>query len=350
MAGLNIGIDLGTTSVVIYVQKKGIVLSEASVAACDTDTGKILAIGNMVYDMIGRNPDSVTIIRPMKDGVVSDFSIVQSMLTYYIQKICGNKMFKPNIVICTPSSVTNLEKRTILELAISSGAARACLMEEPLAAAIGAGVDVSKPSGVMVVDIGGGTTDIAVLTMGSVAVSDSIKTAGNVLNEDIVNYVRRERNILIGENMAESIKKQVGCAYLREAEIAMNSRGKNYITQMPCNFEISSTEVYLAMREKLEIIGNAVRAVLEKTPPEMSADIADRGIYLTGGGALLEGMDELIYRKTGIKTKVAEDPVNCVANGLGETMRSFDKLRENGYFFRTGDDIQSYTREHEDLM
>ncbi len=346
MPGMNIGIDLGTTSIIIYVQGKGITINESSIAACDSSTGKLLAIGNMVYDMIGRNPDSVQVIRPMRDGVVSDFSVIQSMLAYYIQKICGNKIFKPNVIICTPSSVTNLEKRTILELAIASGAARACLIEEPLAAAMGAGIEISKPGGVMVVDIGGGTTDIAVLTMGSVALSKSIKIAGNVLNEEISRYVRRERNMLIGEITAENIKKQIGCAYLREAELAIGMRGKNYLTQMPADFEISSTEIYLSMREKLEGIGEAVRAVLEKTPPEMSADIAERGIYLTGGGALLTGIDKLIYKKTGIKTTVANDPLNCVANGIGKSMKSIDLLNDNGYFFRNGDDIQSYSREN----
>jgi len=342
MLGINIGIDLGTTTIIIYVEGKGIVLSEPSVAACDAKTGRMLATGNKAYDMLGRNPDSVKVVRPMKDGVVSDFTVIQSMLIYYIQKICGNRIFKPNVIICTPSSVTELEKRTILDLATASGAGRACLIEEPLAAAIGAGLDISHPCGTLVVDIGGGTTDIAVITMGSIAISKSIKIAGNAFDEAIMRHMRRERNLLIGEITAEDIKKKIGCAYLRDEELAVGVKGKNYITGMPSFFEISSTEVYLAMREQIESVGDAVHSVLEITPPEMAADIADRGIYVTGGGALLRGMDVMINRKTGITTTVANDPVNCVANGIGKVLKDLNILYDNGYIFKTREEITGY--------
>ncbi len=342
MLGINIGIDLGTTTTIIYVQGKGIVLSEPSVAACDAKTGKMLATGNKAYDMLGRNPDSVRVVRPMKDGVVSDFTVIQSMLIYYIQKICGNKIFKPNVILCTPSSVTELEKRTILDLATASGAGRACLIEEPLAAAIGAGLDISHPCGTLVVDIGGGTTDIAVITMGSIAISKSIKVAGNALDEAIIRHMRRERNLLIGEVTAEDIKKRIGCSYLRDEELAVGVKGKNYITGMPAFFEISSTEVYLAMREQIETVGDAVHSVLEITPPEMAADIADRGIYVTGGGALLRGVDIMINRKTGIATTVADDPVNCVAKGIGKALKDINILYDNGYIFKTREEITGY--------
>ena len=342
MLGISIGVDLGTSTLLIYVENKGIVLTEPTVAAYDRRSGKMLAAGKKAYEMIGRNPDSIRVVRPMKDGVISDFTATQNILRYYLQKICGNMVFKPNVMICLPSTVTNLEKRTILDLAISSGAGKACLVEEPLAAAVGAGVEINRPKGTMVIDIGGGTTDIAVITMGSISVSKSVKTGGNAMDEAIIRQIRRERDVLIGDRTAEKIKRRLGCAFLREAELAIGVKGKNYITGMPARGEISSTEVYLAMREQLEIIGEAVRSVLEITPPELSADIADTGIIMTGGGSLLYGMDVMVRQRTGIKTFIAEDAVSCVAKGIGKLLKNNDALSLTGYSFKTGEEVRGY--------
>lgn len=342
MLGINIGVDLGTTSIVIYVEGKGIVLTEPTAAAYDVFTDKMIAVGLRAYKMKGRNPESIRVVQPMRDGVISDFTVTQQILRYYMQKICGNMVFKPNVIICMPSTVTNLEKRTILDLATSSGAGRACLMEEPLAAVLGAGIDVAHPKGVMVVDIGGGTADIAVITMGSISVSKSIKVAGNAFDDAIVRYFRRERDVIIGERTAENIKMKIGCAYLREAELAIEVKGKHYITGMPVRAEVTSTDVYLAIREPLEYVGEAVRSVLEMTPPELASDIAESGILLTGGGALLQGMDVMINRKTGVKTSIAEDPLNCVAKGIGKVLKNLEILEESGYIFKTGEEVRGY--------
>ncbi|NLX92782.1 MAG: rod shape-determining protein [Clostridiales bacterium] len=342
MLGINIGIDLGTTAVVIFVQGKGIVLSEPTAAAYNSKNGKMLAVGKKAYNMLGKNPSSIRVVLPIREGVVSDFSAMQNILRYHLQKICGNMVFKPNILICLPSTVTNLEKRTILDLAISAGAGKACLIEEPLAAALGAGVEINRPKGVMVVDIGGGSADIAVLTMGSISVSKSIKTAGNAFDAAIMRYFRRERDVIIGDRTAEKIKMKIGCAYLRHAELAIQVKGKNYITGMPAKLEVSSTDIYLAIREQLELLCDAVRSVLESTPPELSADIAESGIILTGGGALLRGMDELIKQKTGVKTSVAEEPLLCVAKGIGKVLKNSDMLSQSGLMFKTAEEIRGY--------
>ena len=339
MLGLNIGIDLGTTSVIVYVQGKGIVMSEPSVVAFKTDSGRIMAIGKSASKMIGKCPDSITVIRPLRDGVVSDFTVTEQMLRFFIQKICGNRIFKPNIIVCMPSTVTSLERRTILDVITASGAGKACLIEEPLAAAIGAGVDISHPRGIMIVDIGGGTSDAAIITMGSIAISKSVKSAGNALTESIMRYVRRERDVLIGEQTAEQIKHTIGCAYLRKEEIAMVAKGKQYVSRMPISFEITSTEVYLAMREHINVLIEGIKAVLEDTPPELISDLMYEGILLTGGGALLYGLDKAIEDATGIKTRVANDALNCVANGIGDVLVNLDFLADNGYLFKTRQDI-----------
>ncbi|NCC88031.1 MAG: rod shape-determining protein [Clostridia bacterium] len=346
MLGLNIGIDLGTTSVIIYVEGKGIIMSEPSVVAFRTDTGRIMSVGSSAYDMIGRCPDSITAIRPMKDGVVSNFTVTEQMIRYYIQKICGNKIFKPNVIVCMPSGITNLEHRIILDVMTASGAGKACLIEEPLAAAIGAGVDISRPCGIMVVDIGGGTSDAAIITMGSIAISKTIKAAGNILNEDIMRYVRRERDVLIGELTAEQIKKTIGCAYLREEEIAMVAKGKNYLTGMPMSFEITSTETYLAMREHINSIIEMIKSVLEETPPELVGDLMQEGIILTGAGAKLYGLDIAIEEATKLKTRVAQDSENCVANGIGKVLKNLEFLADNGYLFKTRQDITGVEAEN----
>lgn len=342
MLGINIGIDLGTTSVIVYVQGKGIVISEASAIAYDSESGDIIAVGNKAYDMFGKAPESVTVVRPMEDGVISDFTATQQMVRWYLKKISGYKIFKPNIIVCMPSGITDLEKRTILDLVTASGAARACLIEEPLAAAIGAGISVSQPSGVMIVDIGGGTTDIAVITMGNVAVSSSIKGAGNSFDEAIKNYLRRERNVIVGLRTAEEIKKDIACAKFRVDEVTVLAKGKDYMTNLPTHFEISSAEVFLAMRENLEEIIEGIRDVLERTPPELVTDIAANGICLTGGGALIMGMGELIESRTGIKTYVADDCMNCVSKGTGMALNDINLLARNGYIFKTREQVKGY--------
>lgn len=339
MLGTNIGIDLGTTSIVIYVEGKGIVLSEPCAAAYETETGKYIAFGKRAYDMIGKTPDKITVVKPMIHGVVSDFTATKHILRYFLSKICKNMVFKPNVVVCVPSMVTSLEKRTILDLITSAGAAKACLIEEPLAAALGAGLKSDRPMGSMVVDIGGGTTDIAVITMGCISVSRSIKIAGNALNDAIMRQIRRERDVVIGEKTAEYIKHKVGCSYLRDVELGVNVKGKHFITGMPVSIEVTSTEAYLAMRPQLEAIGEGIRSVLELTPPELAADITETGIHVTGGGALLFGIDEMIERKTGIKTFIAKDPINCVALGTGEALAHMDILSQNGYVFKARDEI-----------
>ena len=339
MLGTNIGIDLGTTSIVVFVEGKGIVLSEPSVAAYEKESGKLIAVGKKAWDMLGKNPDSIRVVKPMEHGVVSDFTATKHILRFFLSIICKNMVFKPNVVVCVPSMATSLEKRTILDLVTSSGAAKACLIEEPLAAALGAGLKSDRPVGTMIVDIGGGTTDIAVITMGCISVSRSVKTAGNALDEAIVRQIRRERDVIIGEKTAEIIKKQIGCSNLRNVELGMTVKGKHFITNMPVSIEVSSTEAYLAMRPHLETIGEAVRSVLELTPPELSSDICESGIHLTGGGALLQGIDKMIQKKTGVKTTVADDPLSCVALGTGEALSHIDILSQNGYVFKARNEI-----------
>lgn len=340
MPGINIGIDLGTANVRFFVQGKGVVLSENTVTATDRD-GRTISVGGKAYQMIGRTPDSVTVRYPLRDGVVSDFTAAQNLLRFYLQKICGNRIFKPNLVLCMPGGLTGLEKRTLLDIATASGAAKACLMDKILAAAIGAGVDYHKPRGTMVVDIGAGRTEIAVVTMGAIAVSEQLPFAGGALTEDIRRQIRRERDILVGRLTAERIKKKIGCAYLRDAEIAIAVKGKSYLSGMPIVFEVNTTDVFLAMREHLVQIADAIRGVLSRTPPELLGDISDNGIILTGGSARLPGFDRQIEQWTGVPTRVAAEPENCVARGIGVALEHMDILMENGYFFRTKQQVAS---------
>ncbi len=334
MPGINIGVDLGTSNVRFFVEGKGLALTENSVTASDIRSGRPIAIGSKAYRMIGRTSERVQIHYPLRHGVVSDFTACQDILRYYLQIICGNRIFKPNLVISMPSTLTGLEQRTLLNIAASSGAAKTCLMEKALACAIGAGVDYRKPRGAMVVDIGGGTTEIAVVTMGCLAQHESLQIAGNTFDEDIRRYVRRERDILIGRLTAEEIKQKIGCAYLRDAEIAIAVKGKSYLTGMPVLFEVNTTEVFLALREHLEQIAEAVRSTLSRTSPDLLSDIAERGILLTGGSALLPGLAGCIERKTQIRTVAAKDPANCTVLGIGETLRHMDVLSGSGYLFK----------------
>lgn len=330
------GIDLGTASVVIYMQGKGIVLNEPSAVAYNSE-GRIVGVGKKAYDMYGRNPSGIKVIKPLVNGVVADFTATKHMLEYFFSKVCKNMVLRPNVIMCVPSAVTDLEKRTLLSLASAAGAARAWLIEEPLAAALGVGLESSRPKGIMVVDIGGGTTDIAIITMGSIAISKSIQVAGNAFDEAIMRQLRRERDIIIGEKTAEQIKIKIGSATLRDVELGMTAKGKNYITNMPEAFEISSTEVFLALRPCLEMIIGGIRETLEQSTPELAADVLDYGIVLTGGGSMLRNIDKMIERKTGIKTKLASSPLNCVALGAGRAIEHVDLLSDSGYIIRVND-------------
>jgi len=319
-------------------------MQEASAAALDAKTGEVRALGNAVYRMVGRNPGSLRVVHPMRDGVISDFTVIHAMVAHYISKLCSRRIFKPTVMICMPASVTGLERSAILELAIAAGASRACLVEEPLAAALGAGMDLADPGGQLVVDIGGGTTDVAVFTMGAMAIARSAKVAGNALEDAIIRYLRRERNVVIGQLTAEQIKMRIGCARLRSPELAINVRGQSYTTRMPVKLEVNSTETFLAMRERLRDITEAIRSVLEETPPEMAGDIYDRGMILTGGGALLRDFDLMLRAETGLDVRVADNAPQCVAQGLGHMLEDPSLLRENNYMFRTDDDIGEFER------
>lgn len=342
MLGNNVGVDLGTSSILIYVQGKGVVLNEPSVAAYDTESGKLLAVGKRAFEMLGRNPGSIRVVQPMRHGVVSDFTATNHILRYFLQKVCQNMIFKPNIVVCIPSSVTKLEQRTILDLVTASGAAKACLIEEPLAAALGAGLSINHPSGLMVVDIGAGSTDIAVITMGSSCISHSVRVAGNALDNAIRRYVRRECDVILGVRTAELVKEQLGCAYLRETDTAMDVRGKHAVNGLPVRISLTASLVHYAMRDTLEVICSGVRQVLENTPPELAGDLHSNGILLTGGGALLDGIDILLQRETGLTVTIAENPVECVALGTGAALKDMDVLTNNGYYFKSREEITGY--------
>lgn len=342
MLGMNIGIDLGTTNTIVYVEGKGIVISEPTAIAYDSETGSIMAIGQKAYNMYEKCPDTVNVIRPLENGVVSDFTATQHILKWYLKKILGFGIFKPNIIICTPSGVTGLEKRVILDLVTASGAGRACLMDEPLAAAIGAGFDVHDPTGVMVVDIGGGTTDIAVISMGNVISSRSVRGAGNAFDEAIINYLKRERGVVVGKKTAQDIKIKIGCAMIRPDEVTMLSHGKNYVNNLPTFFEVSSVEVFLAMSDELSKIVDSITKVLEDVSPDLMNDLLKSGICVTGGGALIYGIAEFIENQTGIKTFCAPDSLNCVAKGTGLAIKDMDFLSKNGYVFKTREEIKGY--------
>ena len=314
-----IGIDLGTASILVYVKGKGVVLKEPSVVAFDRDTNKIKAIGEEARLMLGRTPGNIVAVRPLRQGVISDYTVTEKMIKYFIQKALGKKTFrKPRISVCVPSGVTEVEKKAVEDATYQAGAREVAIIEEPIAAAIGAGIDISRPCGNMIVDIGGGTTDIAVISLGGTVVSTSIKIAGDDFDEAIVRYMRKKHNLLIGERTAEDIKIKVGSAYPKAEVTTMNVRGRNLVTGLPRTITVSSEETEEALREATLQIVEAVHSVLEKTPPELAADVADRGIVLTGGGSLLRGLEELIEEKTGINTMTAEQPMTCVAIGTGK--------------------------------
>ena len=314
---VDLGIDLGTASILVYVKGKGVVLKEPSVVAFDRDTNVIKAIGEEARLMLGRTPGNIVAVRPLRQGVISDYIVTEKMIKYFVQKALGKRTFKkPNISICVPSGVTEVEKKAVEEAAFAAGAREVHLIEEPVAAAIGAGIDIAKPCGNMIVDIGGGTSDIAVISLGGTVVNTSLKIAGDDFDEAIVRFMRKKHNLLIGERTAEEIK--IGTTYPLVEEETMEVRGRNLVTGLPKIVTVTSSETEEALRETTSQIVEAVIAVLERTPPELSADILDRGIVLTGGGAMLRGLEELIEEKTGINTMTAEDPMKVVAIGTGQ--------------------------------
>lgn len=324
----DIGIDLGTATVLVYVQGKGIVLKEPSVVAIDRNTDKILKVGREAQMMLGRTPGNITAIRPLRDGVISQYEYTLRMIQYFIKKACGNAFFAPRVIICVPSGVTEVEERAVVDAATQAGAKNTYLIEEPVAAAIGAGIDISTPNGHMIVDIGGGTTDIAVISLGGVVVSESIKVAGDKFDEAIIRYVRRRHNVLIGERTAEEIKIKVGAAWQRDEPRVIEVKGRCLVRGLPKLVRISSAEMPDALEEPITAIIEAVCSVIERTPPELVGDILYNGIVMTGGGSLLYGLDRLIANVTGIKTRVADKAVSCVALGTGMSLEHITNIPE----------------------
>lgn len=326
MFSKDIGIDLGTANVLIHVKGKGIVLNEPSVVALDRQTRRVLAVGTEARQMLGRTPGNIVAIRPLKDGVIADFDVTEAMLKHFINKLNVKGMFsKPRILICCPTNITSVEQKAIREAAEKAGGKKVFLEEEPKVAAIGAGMDIFQPSGNMVVDIGGGTTDVAVLSMGDIVTSESIKVAGDVFDQDILQYIKREYKLLIGERTAENIKFEIGTVYPEGRSETMDIRGRDMVTGLPRVVTISSQEVEQALRESVSVIIQACKNVLEKTPPELSADIIDRGVIITGGGALLHGMDHLLTEELKVPVFLSESPMDCVAVGTGMILDNMPK-------------------------
>ena len=324
--GYDIGIDWGTATVIGYVKGKGIVLREPSVVAVDNNTKDVLAVGQEARRMLGRTPGSIVATRPLKDGVISNYTVTEKMLKSFITKICGKTIFSPRIMICIPSQVTEVEKKAVIDAAGQAGARKVYLIEEPIAAAIGAGIDISKACGNMIVDIGGGTTDVAVISLGGSVVSTSLKVAGDKFDEAIIKYVKRKFNVIIGERTAEDLKINIGCVYPGVQDAEMDIRGRDLSSGLPVTITIHSSEMMEALIEPAMQVVDAVHSVLEKTPPELIADISQKGIYMTGGGCLLNGLDKLLQEKTGINVMIAEDSVSCVALGTGKALDNLDVL------------------------
>ena len=325
----DIGIDLGTASVLVYIKGKGVVLNEPSVVAIDKNTGRLLKVGAEAQAMLGRTPGNIVAIRPLRDGVISDYDMTERMLKEFIRKVTGGfHLFPPRIMVCVPSGITEVEERAVIDAGRQAGARRVYLIEEPVAAAIGAGIDITKPDGHMVVDIGGGTSDIAVISLSGVVESASIKIAGDQLNKSIVKYMRRKHNLLVGERTAEDMKIKIGCVYPKEEEATIEIKGRCLMTGLPKTITVNSTEMMEAFEEPVERILEAVHNVLERTPPELVADISNNGIVMTGGGSLVDGFDKLITARTGIHTVVAEDAISCVAEGTGKSLDSLGDMQD----------------------
>ncbi|MCR5447563.1 MAG: rod shape-determining protein [Schwartzia sp.] len=339
MFGMNmdIGIDLGTANVLVYVKNKGIVLREPSVVAVDKDSGKILAIGEDAKRMLGRTPGNIVAIRPLREGVIADYDITESMLRYFIDKVIGRSfVFRPRIMICVPTGVTMVERRAVQEAAEQAGARRTQLIEEPMAAAIGAGLPVDEATGSMIVDIGGGTTDVAVISLGGIVTSASLRVAGDKFDEAIIEYVRRMFNVMIGERTAEEVKIKIAAAFRDARQAEMDVRGRDLLSGLPKNIRMTTAHAAEALEGQVGRIVGCVKKVLEETPPELSSDIMDHGIVLTGGGSMLYGLDELIKRSTGIPAMIADDPLSCVALGTGKALEYVDRfgdVQESPSFF-----------------
>ena len=324
---MDVGIDLGTATVIVYIGGQGVVLSEPSVIAVNLKTDSVISVGQEAYDMVGKTPSHIQAIRPLSKGVVCDYKMTEEMVKFFIKKVCRDSLVKPRIALCVPSGITNVESNAVIDVAIASGARKVYLIEEPVAAAIGANIDIEKPNGNMIVDIGGGTTDIAVLSLNGIVNKKSIKVAGDAINDSIIKYIRSSHGVLIGERMADQIKRTVASVCWEDGEdISAPVKGRNLTTGLPCSLEISRSMLYDCVMKEVDQIGTAVKEVIEKTPPELVGDIYTNGITLTGGGSLLHGMDRLLEKQTKIHTALAEDPVNCVAIGTGKSFQYLDKL------------------------
>jgi len=326
---VDIGIDLGTANIIVFRKGKGVVLREPSVVAMSTTTKKIKAVGEDARLMLGRTPGNIVAVRPLSDGVIADYTTTEKMLEYILAKVCGRRrIFKPNVLISVPIGITNVEKRAVLQAAVAAGAGFADTIEEPMAAAIGAGLPISTPGGNMVVDIGGGTSDTAVISLGGIVVSKSLRVGGNKIDEVIMRHIKNSFNLMIGDRTAEEIKIKIGSAYPLEQEMRLEVRGRDLIAGLPKTIDVTSEEVRSAMAEPINLIVDRVKLTLEQTPPELASDIIERGITLTGGGALIRGLDRLLSLETNIPVHIAEDPLSCVALGTGRALEEMHVLRE----------------------
>ena len=325
----DVGIDLGTASVLVYVRGKGIVLREPSVVAVEKITGNILAVGEEARRMIGRTPGNIIAMRPWRDGVISNYDITERLLNHFLRKVVGRRIFfKPRVVVCVPSGVTEVEKRSVIDATEEAGARHTYLIEEPIAAAIGAGIDISAPRGSMILDIGGGTSDVAILSLGGAVLSDSIKIAGDKFDDAIVRYMRKKHNLLIGERTAEEIKIRIGSAYPRKEQVFIDVKGRNLVSGLPQTLVVGSYEMIEALEEPLQMILESVKGLFERTPPELVADVSTNGIIMTGGGSLVSGFDKLVSARTGIHTVIAEDAISCVALGTGKSLESLNNMQD----------------------
>ncbi len=325
----DIGIDLGTANTLVYMRGKGIIIREPSVVAVDARSERVRCVGQEAKDVIGRTPGSIIAVRPLKDGVIADFDYTTSMLQEFIKKaLQGSAFSKPRVIICIPSGVTAVERRAVREAAESAGAKRVSIIEEPMAAAIGAGLPVAEPTGSMIVDIGGGTSEVAVISLGGIVTSRSVRVAGDEFDLSIINYIKKKYNLLIGERTAENVKIAIGSAFPSEEDSVMDIKGRNLLTGLPENISVNSTEIREALAEPLSHIIEAIKTTLERTPPELAADIIDQGITLAGGGALLKGLDRLVNNETGLPVTIAENPLDCVAEGTGKVLENIDKLQD----------------------
>ena len=325
----SIGIDLGTANTLVFMKGKGVIMREPSVVAVDTKNDTVKYVGVEAKEVIGKTPGSISVVRPLKDGVIADFDVTAAMLRIFIKRACGSSLlFKPTVIICIPSGVTEVERRAVRDASTNAGAGTVMIIEEPMAAAIGAGLPIQEATGSMVVDIGGGTSDVAVISLNGIVASKNVRTGGDEFDRNIINYIKRKFNLLIGERTAENIKIEIGTAYKLDEELTLEVKGRNLINGLPKNAVISSEDIREAISESLDKFVEAIKETLERTPPELAADIIDRGITLTGGGALLRGMDKLVSSETGIDVHIAETPLDCVANGTGYVLDHMDVLKD----------------------